>query len=299
MGTIVMTGATAGFGRVAAEQLLARPGTRLIVGARGAPLSGVETLPVDLASLVQVRRFAGAVEAALGDGAIDSLILNAGLQFADADHRSADGFETTFAVNHLAHYLLLRLLLPRLAEGGTILLTSSGTHDPAEKTIIPAPRHATAEKLAYPDRDPDLDKRPRDAGGRAYASSKLCNVLTARALLGQPVVAERNVAVVAYDPGATPGTGLVRSAAWPVRLAWRLPAWLLRPILRETSTLAEAGGALADLGTGVLRPPPGRLYATLRGGRINWPDPSRLARDDAVMTALWDDSARLVGLSPA
>jgi NAD(P)-dependent dehydrogenase (short-subunit alcohol dehydrogenase family) len=289
-----MTGATAGFGRVAAERLLALPGNRLIIGARGAPLPGAETLPVDLASLDQVRRFADAVEAALGEGAIDSLILNAGLQFADAAHRSADGLEMTFAVNHLAHYLLLRRLLPRIAEGGTILLTSSGTHDPAEKTIIPAPRHATAEKLAHPERDPALDKRPGDAGGRAYSSSKLCNVLTARALL--PLVAARTITVVAYDPGATPGTGLVRAASWPVRLAWSLPPWLLKPILRETSTLAEAGGALADLGTGALRPPPGRLYATLRGGRIAWPDPSVLARDDAVTTALWDDSARLVGL---
>jgi NAD(P)-dependent dehydrogenase (short-subunit alcohol dehydrogenase family) len=296
MGTIVMTGATAGFGRVAAEQLLARPGTRLIVGARGAPLPGAETLPLDLASLEQVRRFADAVAATLGAGTIDSLILNAGLQFADADHRSADGFETTFAVNHLAHYLLLRRLLPRMAEGGTILLTSSGTHDPAEKTIIPPPRHATAELLAHPDRDPDRDRRAGQAGGRAYAASKLCNILTARALLGQPIVVERAITVVAYEPGATPGTGLVRSASWPVRLAWRLPPALLRPILRETSTLAEAGGALADLGTGVIRPQPGRLYATLRGGRISWPDPSTLARDDAAMTALWADSARLVGL---
>ena len=299
MGTIVMTGATAGFGRVAAEQLLARPGTRLIVGARGTQLSGAETLPLDLASLEQVRRFADAVAAALGAGAIDSLILNAGLQFADADHRTEDGFETTFAVNHLAHYLLLRLLLPRLAQGGTILLTSSGTHDPAENTIIPAPRHAAAALLAHPEEDPDLDRSARRAGGRAYSSSKLCNILTARALLGQPFVAERAITVVAYDPGATPGTGLVRSAPWPVRLAWRLPPALLRPILRETSTLAEAGGALTDLGTGAIRPPPGRLYATLRGGRITWPDPSVLARDDAAMAALWADSAWLVGFTPA
>ena len=287
-----MTGATAGFGRVAAGLLLARPGTRLIVGARGAALPGAETLPVDLASLARVRRFAGAVLAALGEGAIDSLILNAGLQFADAAHHSADGFETTFAVNHLAHYQLLRLLLPRIAAGGTILLTSSGTHDPAENTIIPPPRHATAELLAYPDRDPNRDQKPGQAGGRAYSASKLCNILTARALL--PLVAERGVTVVAYDPGATPGTGLVRSASWPVRLAWRLPPWLLRPLLRETSTLAEAGTALADLGTGAIRPPAGRLYATLRGGRLTWPDPSVLARDDAAMTALWQDSERLI-----
>ena len=112
-------------------------------------------------------------------------------------------------------------------------------------------------------------------------------------------MAERAITVVAYDPGATPGTGLVRSAPWPVRLAWRLPPWLLRPLLRETSTLAEAGGALADLGTGAVRPQPGRLYAALRGGRITWPDPSELARNDAAMAALWADSARLAEFKPA
>ena len=80
-----------------------------------------------------------------------------------------------FAVNHLAHYLLLRLLLPKLAYGAKIVLTTSGTHDPAEKTIIPPPVHANAKMLAYPESDPDLDKNSTVAEGRAYSSSKLCN----------------------------------------------------------------------------------------------------------------------------
>src|SRR5208282_6308458 len=73
--------------------------------------------------------------------------------------RTSDGFETTFAVNHLAHYLLLRLLLPRLARGAVVVMTTSGTYDPAEKTIIPPPRHAKARLLAYPDLDPALTRR--------------------------------------------------------------------------------------------------------------------------------------------
>jgi hypothetical protein len=53
---------------------------------------------------------------------------------------------------------------------------------------------------------------------------------------------------------------------------------------------------LADLALGVATPPNGRTYAALRRGRLTWPDPSELARRDDVAQALWNDSARLVGL---
>lgn len=131
---IVMTGATAGFGLYAAERLL-DAGVTLTIGARNPAalppsLAGrLTALPLDLDALANVRAFA----AALGEGPIDALILNAGLQLA-RPATSADGFERTFAVNHLAHYLLLRLLAPRLASGARVIFTGSGTHDPAEKT---------------------------------------------------------------------------------------------------------------------------------------------------------------------
>ncbi|MEL4428111.1 hypothetical protein AAEH84_20380, partial [Shewanella indica] len=77
------------------------------------PPPGWRPLPLDLASLASVRSFA----AALPDEPITHLILNAGGQRSDDRARTIDGFETTFASNHLAHYLLLRLLMPRLALG--------------------------------------------------------------------------------------------------------------------------------------------------------------------------------------
>jgi hypothetical protein len=76
----------------------------------------------------------------------------------------------------------LRLLLPRLAQDATVILTTSGTHDAAEKTIIAPPLHADARFVAHPERAPNRDPHPLIAGGRTYSSSKLCNVLTARAL---------------------------------------------------------------------------------------------------------------------
>lgn len=96
---------------------------------------------------------------------------NAGLIRPDATGRTVDGFETTLAVNHLAHYLLVRLLLPALAEGAIVLLTTSGTHDPATKASLATPRHADAALLADPDRDPELESQPRKAGEHAYVRS--------------------------------------------------------------------------------------------------------------------------------
>lgn len=296
MAIVVMTGATSGFGVVTADRLRATPGTRLIMGARSGGRAQSDTLPLDLASLQNARAFAYGVAGRLGDQKIDALVLNAGAQFANADGRTVDGYETTFAVNHLAHYLLLRLLAPQLADHATVVLTTSGTHDPAERTIVPAPRHANAEYLAHPDRDPERDKNRLVAAGRAYSSSKLCDVLTARAFAAQPDTKARGLTVVAYDPGATPGTRLVRNGPLLYRGAWQLPRFLLAFIIPQTSSIADAGRALADLATGTERPPPGRIYAALRGGKLNWKDPSELARDDDAMEALWRDSAALCAI---
>jgi NAD(P)-dependent dehydrogenase (short-subunit alcohol dehydrogenase family) len=180
--TIVMTGGTSGLGQVAANRLLATPSTRLLLGARRPGPPAAETIPLDLAYLDNVRSFAAAVGGRLDAIPIDALVLNAG-RSGDAAGRTADGFETTFVVNHLAHYLLLRLLLPRLADHARIVLTTSGTHDPAQRAPLPPPRHADAQLLAHPELDPDRDRQPRTASGRAYTASKLCVVLAARALL--------------------------------------------------------------------------------------------------------------------
>jgi NAD(P)-dependent dehydrogenase (short-subunit alcohol dehydrogenase family) len=204
--TIVMTGGTSGLGQVAANRLLATPSTRLLLGARRPGPPAAETIPLDLAYLDNVRSFAAAVGGRLDAIPIDALVLNAG-RSGDAAGRTADGFETTFVVNHLAHYLLLRLLLPRLADHARIVLTTSGTHDPAQRAPLPPPRHADAQLLAHPELDPDRDRQPRTASGRAYTASKLCVVLAARALAAQPEARARQFTVVAYDPGRTPAPG--------------------------------------------------------------------------------------------
>ena len=292
MTSIVMTGATSGLGRVAASRLTARTGTTLTVGVRGGgSVAGARILPLDLASLASVRSFAARIQ-----GPIDVLALNAGGQRPGVVSRTADGFETTFAINHLAHYLLLRLLMPKMAPAARVVITSSGTHDPregADKVGVPAPRHADARLLAHPDSDAGVIAAALPAGMQAYSASKLCNVMTALTLAERPEAA--GWTVTAYDPGLTPGTGLVREQGLAIRLLAPLVLPLLRPFAAGMNSLADAGRGLAELATDAV-PPPGRVYAALRKGVLTWPEPSVLARDAAARQRLWDDSATLVGL---
>jgi len=286
-----MTGASSGIGKVAAERLTER-GHRVIAGACDVvSTEAVEVLPLDLNNLDTVRAFA----ATLGTMQFDTLTLNAGVQGYDLKARTAQGFERTFGINHLAHYLLARLLLPQIKDGGTLIFTTSATHDPAEKTAIPPPHHPNAEWLACPERDPHLDQRPITAGLRAYSSSKLCNVMTARSLAMRPDVVARGLRVFAYDPGLTPGTGLVQTAPFVVRrLIWPFFS-LIQPFSGNMNSLANAGRGLADLSDGTVSSNTA-VYCSLRKGRPTWPLPSTIAQDDAAGARLWRESAAMVGL---
>jgi NAD(P)-dependent dehydrogenase (short-subunit alcohol dehydrogenase family) len=279
-----MTGGTAGLGQVATQRVRAVPDTRLLLGTRTATTG--ETLPLDLSRLASVREFAHATEEILGEARIDVLVLNAGIQLATNGNRTEDGFETTFAVNHLAHYLLLRLLLPSLAAGATVVITTSDTHDPKTNSFG-APRDLDPEALAHPPSSGGFR-----AGFRAYSASKLCNILTARAL----AAAEPELRVIAYNPGFTPGTALQRE--WPVwaRLA-TVMGRIMRPVAR-LATVEQAGDALVDLALGRAVPPAGRIYASLVKRQLTWPTPAPLAQRDDMMRNLWEQSARMVELEP-
>jgi NAD(P)-dependent dehydrogenase (short-subunit alcohol dehydrogenase family) len=269
--------------------------SNLIAGVRGNALPGITSLPLNLASFASIRGIAADTITTLDGQRIDALVLNAGGQRPTIGEISADGHELTFAANHLGHFLLLNLLRPHLADGARIVITTSGTHNPAEKSGLPPPDHADARLLANPQNDPQRDRSDIPAGLRAYTASKLCNLMTARHAATLPDLRARGISVVAYDPGLIPGTGLVRHQMWVVRaLVWPLlPLFVGRS--RQMNTLADAGQHLALLAS-ELRPPPDKVYAALRNGRLGWPSPSVLACDDAACARLWDDSAALCGL---
>jgi len=293
MNVVVMTGGTSGIGLAAARQLQLVPSVRLLVGAR-VRTPDADSLPLDLERLSSVKSFAAAVHASLPVPAtIHALVLNAGVQFGHTNQRTPDGFETTFAVNHLAHYLLLRLLMPRLAFGARVVITTSNLHDPKTNPIAP-PEHADAGKLARG--QPELGKSQGPLSGlRAYAASKLCNVLTARALATSDFAQDRDLRVIAFNPGFIPGTKLTRHQP----PSFRVPFSILAPVLsrlRRTNTLLGGGSCLADLSLGRIVPPAGRLYASQVKRHMTWPDPSVMVGDDVVMKKLWCESAEMVGV---
>ena len=93
----------------------------------------MKVLPLDLASQTSIRAFVEGFR----NGQFPPLagiVCNAGMQNVATPTRTEEGYETTFAVNHLGHYLLTRLLLPELASDARITFVSSGTHDPKRKT---------------------------------------------------------------------------------------------------------------------------------------------------------------------
>jgi len=290
---VVMTGATSGIGANAVKLIAAQPNMRIIIGARGVHSGpeGADVIPLDLASLASVRVFADEVRHRLGGAHIDMLVLNAGIQPMDTTQRTVDGFETTFAVNHLAHYLLARLLVPCMADGGRLVLTTSDTHDPVMG--VGGPKTLEPEELAHP------DKRPRFS---AYPASKLCVLLAARSFAALSAVQAPHIRVIAFNPGLTLGTGLSRDAPRAIRgfmrvmgpLIFRLVS-LFRPQFYPGNP-KRSGEVLAQLVLGDINPPADRVYASLVKGKITFPDPSVLAQSDEARDLLWRESAVMVGI---
>jgi len=298
MTTIVMTGGSSGFGEIALRKLKKLDNTQIFLGAHSKYPKDVETIPLDLSSMESVNSFASEVITRIGIGKIDVLIFNAGLQ-TQGGTKTPNGIETTFAVNHLSHYLLLRLFMPKLANSARIILTTSGTYDPAEKTIIPPPLHANAKILAYPEFDKNLDKDPVIAGGRAYSSSKLCIMLTVRYLAKSQEAINNKWIVTAYDPGATPGTNLVRNNQNPfIKFLWKfLGSPMVIPLLPKMNSQKSSGETLADLAMGNIEIPDNCVYIALRKWKITYPKLSELAQRNDLMEAMWNDSASLIGLT--
>ena len=288
-----MTGATSGIGADAAKRILAQPGIRLIIGARGEHKgpAGAEVIPLDLASLASVRIFADQVKDRLDGSHIAMLVLNAGVQPMDTKKRTVDGFEVTFAVNHLAHYLLARLLVPLMADGGRLVMTTSDTHDPA--IFWGAPKTLDPEALAHPENNKGSEKFS------PYPASKLCVLLTARSFAALAQTQAPHITVIAYNPGLTLGTGLNRDASRGAGVLMRAIIPLIgifKPQFRS-GTPERAGKALAQLTLGEINPPAGHVYASWVKGKLAFPDPSRLAQSDEARDLLWRESAAMVGLT--
>jgi NAD(P)-dependent dehydrogenase (short-subunit alcohol dehydrogenase family) len=276
--TVVVTGATSGIG-LAASVALAALGPELVLVGRDrarleaavaavkarAPGAQVAALRADLSSLAEVRALAG--ELLARHPHLHVLVNNAGGVSARREV-TPDGLERTFAVNHLAPYLLTRLLLDRLRASA-----------PARIVNVASIAHRNAAL----DFD-DLQLTRDYAVMRAYGRSKLANVLFTRELARR--LAGTGVTVNSLHPGAV------------ATRIWSRAPWLFRPLLavakRFMLTPEQGAATLVHLAASAEVE---RLTgAYFEGGRAV--DPSAAARDEAAARRLWEESARLVGLDP-
>jgi NAD(P)-dependent dehydrogenase (short-subunit alcohol dehydrogenase family) len=212
-GVAVITGTTHGIGRVTSREL-AKAGYTVVMLCRDldaalrerqaiqaeVPGAAVQVVRCDLASLASVREAAREVSRQYDRIAL--LVNNAGM--VSTRHRmSADGFELTFATNHLGPFLLTQLLLERLADQSRVVTVSSRAHYPGVLNLA---------QIA--------DPRARYRARAAYSRSKLANVLHTFALA-------RRLA----------GTGITANCLHPGVVATNLlPRWLqiVKPLVSHT-----------------------------------------------------------------
>jgi NAD(P)-dependent dehydrogenase (short-subunit alcohol dehydrogenase family) len=251
--------------------------------------SHVAAMELDLGSLDSVRRFA-ADFASRALPPIGAIVCNAGIQVVSAITYSDDGYETTFAVNHLGHFLLVNLLLRYLDDHARIVVVSSGTHNPDQFTGMPKPDYTDAASAAR--REPGTD--PASAGRRAYTTSKLCNVMFTYEL-SRRLKAEGHdrISVTAFDPGLMPGTGLARDYRPFQKFLWNfvLPALRFIPGVNGAS---KSGNDLARL---ALDPELEGVSGKYFVGRKSVPS-SKESYDERKAAELWDSSVSMVHLKP-
>lgn len=305
MSTFLVTGGNAGLGYACAQRLAQDFSASHVVLACRDPAraqQAIDTLraeapgtrftgvALDLASLASVRTLEQRLRDA-GVPALDGLVLNAGVQSFGPPAATEDGFEQTFGVNHLGHYLLTRLLLPSLAPNARIVVVASGTHDPATTDgRFNAPRLRDTRSVAWPDRG----DTPTMSGMVRYTTSKLANVLFAHALHRRRAALGRaDVAVFAYDPSAVPGTGLVRT--WPAWIQWLWRTAFMRGLVSLLGTRVSTVEASARGMARLAAAPDVRSGSYVQVDRVR--ASSVESRDEQKQDELWTSSAALVGIS--
>ena len=269
---VVVTGASSGIGAAAAAELAGLGATVVPVGRDRRRLDevaaevGGEPLQADFASLAQVRRLAD--ELLERHARIDVLVNNAGLVTSGRE-LTEDGYEKTFAVNHLAPFLLTNLLLERLRASAParVITTSSGAHG--------------GGRLDFD----DLQGERSWSMMRAYSASKLANILFTRGLAMRVDAAE--VTANCLHPGVI-NTKLGGGAGRLAGLMWTLGRPFFGSPRRGASTIvylatSEEGGEVT-----------GGYYESSRPVGT-----SAAAADIDLADRLWHESERLVGLEPS
>ena len=243
---------------------------------------------LDLSSCDDIARFAKKIKE---DNSIrlDALICNAGLQIVNSTAVTRDGFEKTFGVNHLGHFLLSNLLLEHMSENARIIFVASDTHDPAKRTGMPAPQIKDITSLATP--LPENSKRDLGELGRVrYTTSKLCNILCTYEFASRLEAQQSPICVNAFNPGLMLDTALVRDYSYTqlLKMTARNLRYFLPQMLRNNSS-KKMGRALARFA----------LHTEYAGMTASYFDRIKIApssaesRDPKLAAALWQHSSAL------
>ena len=298
---LVMTGGTSGIGRIVLQRFLGeRPNWTIILLARpSSRLDELKNLPAaskrliveeaDLARLTSVDAACDRIARSLGPQEIDALALNAGVQVVSGDARSADGLELAFAVNFLAHFLIVERLKRLLRSDGRIVITSSEVHDPEAFCLIGLGRATWQDPLILSDpvRSQEHVRSVVDRGEARYCASKLLNLMHVRHLAQQL----SDVGVVAFNPSVVPGTEIGRDRNWLQQLAWKHVLPMLAPILPGARSLDQSASDLLWLLTEADTQSLSGCYVDGRlpqPGSIKSRDRAKIARAIEVANALID-----------
>jgi light-dependent protochlorophyllide reductase len=304
MRAVVITGANVGIGFASANFIAARPQWHVVLACRNAskaktaiatirrshPDSQISFAPLDLFSLASVRRFPKAL-AEMSLPPLGGLILNAGgiNMKAKSLEFSEDGFERTFQLNFLGHFLLSNLLIDQMSPGARIIFVSSDLHDPAATRMgkVMPPRYGPVEDLA------------RGTGTAAnlhpmarYGTAKMYAMMTAYELDRKLHAAQKAITVNSWSPGVVPTTQAGRDMN-PIMKRIMTSRWFVNFMGSHLSTEEEAGRALGEL---LLTPKYSGVHGKYFDGFKEIPS-SVESRDEQKARAVWEQSARLVGLS--
>lgn len=268
-GSVIVTGASRGLGLAIASRLAA-DGRRVVLVARDrargeAALTQVkdgELLLADLSRMAGVRRLADEVRTRYPD--LNLLINNAGVS-KFAREVTQEGFEVTFATNHLAPFLLSNLLLVTMAANS------------AQIVNISSEQHRFVRAIPWDDLQGEKNFQPIER----YSLTKLYNILFTRELARR--AEGSGVSVNAVSPGFL-RTDLGRDARGGFGLFLKL-AW---PFQQPPAKGAES--VMAVLASG-------RSGAYFKGRKET--PPSALALDDDAAARLWDVSSRAAAVSSA
>ena len=247
----IITGPTSGIGRATALEL-AKHGTVVLVGRDTRKLKTLQgeiererghAVPVecDLSDMASVRRAAGNIlDRHLP---LAGLVNNAGIHQAQPT-KSAQGWDMTFATDHLGPFVLTGALIPHLPDGANVVFVASGVEDPERKPAKMAGfrggRYISAEASARGEWKPGGSKA---AGADAYATSKQCTLATALEFARETPRLRFN----AVEPGFNPATALGREANAFVRFLLKHVLPLLVPVMKYWSTPRQAARVITKV----------------------------------------------------